>query len=88
MELTTHLVKMKDFYNEIKILYPLWDVQPNLEKLNNPKTIMIIIHSTITITHSSLGPWDEKHTLQNSWNVCSNNQLIKMRYLRETKKYK
>ena len=88
MELTTHLVKMKDFYNEIKILYPLWDVQPNLEKLNNPKTIMIINHSTITITHSSLGPWDEKHTLQNSWSVCSNNQLIKMRYLRETKKYK
>ena len=65
MELTTHLVKMKDFYNEIKILYHLCGVQPNLKKVNNPKTIMIIIHSTITIIHSSLQAWDEKHTLQN-----------------------
>ena len=32
MELTTHLVKMKLFDNEIKILYPLWGVQPYLEK--------------------------------------------------------
>ena len=32
MEFTTHLVKMKDFYNQIKILYSLWGVQPNIEK--------------------------------------------------------
>ena len=34
MELKTHLLKKKkkDFYNQIKILYPLWGVQPNLEK--------------------------------------------------------
>ena len=32
MELTTYLLKRKDFYNQIKILYSLWDVQPNLEK--------------------------------------------------------
>ena len=56
MKLTTHLVKMKDFYNEIKILYPLWGVKPNPEKVNNPNAIMIIIHSIITIIYSSLGP--------------------------------
>ena len=32
MELTTHLLKIKDFYNKIKIPYPLWGIQPNLEK--------------------------------------------------------
>ena len=31
MELTTLLLKNKDFYNQIKILYPLLCVQPNLE---------------------------------------------------------
>ena len=31
MEFTTYLWKRKDFYNQIKILYPLWGVQPNLE---------------------------------------------------------
>ena len=56
MDLTTHLVKKKGFYNQIKILYPLWCVQPNLEKTNNPIKIMIIIYLTITIIHSSLGP--------------------------------
>ena len=65
MDLTTHLVKKKGFYNQIKILYPLWCVQPNLEKTNNPITIIIIVYLTITIIHSYLGPWDEKHTLQN-----------------------
>ena len=59
MEFTTHLVKMKDFYNQIKILHHLWGVQPNLEKENNPNTIMIIIHSTITIILSSLGTWEK-----------------------------
>ena len=33
MELTTHLLKKK-IYNQIKILYPLWGVQPNLENQN------------------------------------------------------
>ena len=32
MELTIYLLKRKDFYNKIKILYSLWGVQPNLEK--------------------------------------------------------
>ena len=31
MEFATHLLKRKDFYNKIKILYPLWGVQPNLK---------------------------------------------------------
>ena len=31
MELTTHLLKSKGFFNQIKILYTLWGVQPNLE---------------------------------------------------------
>ena len=39
MELTTHLLKKK-IYNQIKILYPLWGVQPNLE---NQKTYDISI---------------------------------------------
>ena len=30
MNLTTHLLKKN--YNQIKILNPLWGVQPNLEK--------------------------------------------------------
>ena len=34
MELITHLLKSKDFYNQIKIIYPLWGVQPNLKKNN------------------------------------------------------
>ena len=33
-ELTTHLLNNKDFYNQIKILYPLWGVQPKLENNN------------------------------------------------------
>ena len=32
MELITHLFKSKDFYNKIKILYPLWGVENNNEK--------------------------------------------------------
>ena len=38
MELTTHLLKNKGFYNQIKILYPLCGVQPNLE--NNKAQII------------------------------------------------
>ena len=41
MELTIHQLKWKDFYNQIKILYPLWDVQPNLK---NQKANIISIH--------------------------------------------
>ena len=35
MEFTTHVLKRKDFYNQIKILYPLCGVEPNIE---NKKT--------------------------------------------------
>ena len=31
MELIAHLLKRKYSYNQIKILYPLWGVQPNLK---------------------------------------------------------
>ena len=31
MELTTSILKVKLFYNEIKILYPLWGILPNLK---------------------------------------------------------
>ena len=33
-ELTTHLLKNKYFYNQIKIIYPLWGLQPKLENNN------------------------------------------------------
>ena len=49
MELTTHLLKRKYFNNQIKILYPLWGIQPNLE---NQKAIESIknFHSIEEIT--------------------------------------
>ena len=52
MELTTHLLKSKIFYNQIKILYPIWGVQSNLE--NKRHIISIHIHSNeqITINHN------------------------------------
>ena len=64
-ELTTHLLKRNDFYNQIKILYPLWGVQPNLEnqksveslkafhsiELIQPITIIIIV---LTYEYSSI----------------------------------
>ena len=43
MELRTHLLKRKYYYNEIKILYPLWVVQPNLEKTKNLIIIITIM---------------------------------------------
>ena len=44
MELTTYQLKRKVFYYEIKILYPLWGVQPNLENSNQ----IIINHNRYT----------------------------------------
>ena len=44
MELTTHLLKRKYFYNKIKILYPSWGAQPKLEN-QMAKIISIHIHS-------------------------------------------
>ena len=44
MELTTYQLKRKVFYYEIKILYPLWGVQPNLENNNQ----IIINHNRYT----------------------------------------
>ena len=48
MELTTHLLKRKKNYNQIKILYPLWGVQPNLEIKRH--IISTHIHSNEQIT--------------------------------------
>ena len=39
MELTTHILKSKDFYNQIKTIYLFWDVQPNLENNNQISSI-------------------------------------------------
>ena len=64
-ELTTHLLKRKYFCNQIKILYPLWGVQPNLENnnqrssiypniINKPKLIIMkkkIIATIMTFIH-------------------------------------
>ena len=51
MELITYLMKRKDFYNKIKILYPLWGVQLNLE---NQK-------ANITSIHIHLFNWTNKN---------------------------
>ena len=49
-ELTTYLLKRKDFYNQIKILYSLQGVKPNLENKKHRWHPFIIIHSIESIT--------------------------------------
>ena len=64
MELTIYLLKRKDFYNKIKILYSLWGVQPNLEK-NKISHLSIFMkwkkkkNKKKTPCIHPLGPWDE-----------------------------
>ena len=54
MELITNLLKRKNFFNQIKILYPLWGVQP-ISRKSQIIYIHLIEKIKVNFTHSFLG---------------------------------